>query len=204
MNNLVPFFKKLDISFTKVLKAAKTKWNFTDVQPGLVGGHCIGVDPYYLTHKAQSIGYNPKVILAGRQTNDNMSNHVVKIFIKKMKEKDILIKNSKILIMGLTFKENCADIRNSGIKNVIKKLKKLDCNLDLYDPWANVFEIKKEYNLLPLSKLNNRKYDGVIISVAHDLFKSMGFKKIKNLCNKNHVIFDLKFLFNKEIVDLRL
>ena len=204
INELSILFSKMNIDTEAVLDAASSKWNFLPFKPGLVGGHCIGVDPYYLTHKAQSIGYNPKVILAGRNTNDNMSKHVVKIFTKKMKKNNISIIGSKILIMGLTFKENCADIRNSGIKNVIKQLKKLECNIDLYDPWANNLEIKKEYDLKPLSKLNNKKYDGVIIAVAHELFKSMGIKKIIGLCKKNHVIFDLKCLFDKELVDLRL
>ena len=204
INELSIIFGKMDIDTEEVLDAARSKWNFLPFKPGLVGGHCIGVDPYYLTHKAQSIGYKPKIILAGREINDKMGVHVASEFIKKMKEKKLHIKGSRILIMGLTFKENCADIRNSGIESSIKKLKKFDCNLDLYDPWTNEEEIKKIYNIYPTTKLVKNTYDGILIAVAHDKFKNMGIKFISNLCKKNHIIYDLKFLFSKDQVDLRL
>ena len=204
INELSILFSKMNIDTQAVLEAAGSKWNFIPFKPGLVGGHCIGVDPYYLTYKAESIGYHPKVILAGRKTNDDMGAHVAAKLISEMKNRNIPIKGSNILIMGLTFKENCADIRNSGVERVIKELKKFDCNLDLYDPQANSEEINETYNIYPNTKLNRNRYDGVIIAVAHEIFKAMGIKSIKDLCKNNHVIYDLKYLFSKEEVDLRL
>ncbi len=196
VNELFIIFNKLNINTKAVLDAAKSKWNFLPFKPGLVGGHCIGVDPYYLTHKAESINYNPKVILAGRKINDNMGLYIARELINKMKKKNIKIKNSKILIMGLTFKENCADIRNSGIQNVIKKLKGYQCKLDFYDPWADKKEIKKIYNKFPISKLYKKNYDSILLAVAHKKFKDMGIKFISGLCKKKHVVFDLKYLFS--------
>ena len=204
INELSIFFSKMNIDTQAVLDAAASKWNFLPFKPGLVGGHCIGVDPYYLTFKAESIGYNPKIILAGRELNDNMGNYVVSEFIKIMKKKNIQIKGSRILIMGLTFKENCADTRNSGIQSVITELKKFDCNIELHDPWADSEEIKKIYNIYPNSKLNQNTYDGIILAVKHKKFETMGIEVISNLCKKNHVIYDLKYLFSKDQVDLRL
>lgn len=204
INELSIIFGKMNIDMEEVLDAAKTKWNFIPFKPGLVGGHCIGVDPYYLTYKSKKIGYHPKIILSGREINDNMGMHVVSEFLKRIKDKKISIKNSKILIMGLTFKENCADVRNSGIESVIKKLNKLNCNIDLYDPWADRAEIKKNYNIYPQKKLKKNTYEGVIIAVGHKKFKDLGIKAIKRLCKKNHVIYDLKYLFPKNQVDLRL
>ena len=203
INELSILFNKLNIDTKDVLDAAETKWNFLPFKPGLVGGHCIGVDPYYLTHKSENIGYHPKVILAGRETNDSMGNYVSTKLIEEMKRKNISIKNSNTLIMGLTFKENCADIRNSGVENVIKELKKNEINVDLYDPWANSDDIDNIYNQFPLTRLSEKNYDGIIIAVAHDIFKEMGLKAIKKLCKK-YVIYDLKYLFPKEEVDLRL
>ncbi len=204
INELSMFFSKMNISTQAVLKAAETKWNFLPFKPGLVGGHCIGVDPYYLTHKAKAIGYNPKIILAGREINDGMAKYVASQFIYKMNKKNIEIKNSKILIMGLTFKENCADTRNAGIEKVIKKLKKTGCKIDLYDPWSDRAEIKKIYNVYPKKKLNNNSYHGIILAVSHDIFKKMGFSNIINLSKKKRVIFDLKSMFNSNKIDLNL
>jgi len=204
INELSILFTKMNIDTQAVLDAAGTKWNFLPFKPGLVGGHCIGVDPYYLTHKAENIGYKPKIILAGRKINDYMGTYVALELMKKMKKKKIKIKGSKILIMGLTFKENCPDIRNSGIQSVIAELKKFDCSMDLYDPWADKKEVKKEFSVYPNSKLSHNTYDGVIIAVAHKIFKDMGIKIISNLCKKNCVIYDLKYLFPKDKVDLRL
>ena len=204
INELSILFSKMNIDTQAVLDAAGSKWNFLPFKPGLVGGHCIGVDPYYLTFKAESIGYHPKVILAGRETNDNMGIHVALELVKAMKNKKIKIKKSKILIMGLTFKENCADTRNSGIEKVISELKKYDCILDFYDPWADREEIKKTYNIYPHLNLNQSTYDGIIIAVAHEKFKNMGIKTISSLCKKNNVIYDLKYLFSKNQTDLRL
>jgi UDP-N-acetyl-D-galactosamine dehydrogenase len=204
INELSVLFSKMNIDTKDVLDAAGTKWNFLPFKPGLVGGHCIGVDPYYLTYKAQKIGYHPKIILAGREINDNMGTHVALEFIKEMKKKKIKINNAKILIMGLTFKENCADIRNSGIENVVNKLLKLNCNLDLYDPWADKEEVKAVFNINPCAELIKNTYDGIILAVAHKKFKKMGIKFILNLCKKNHVIYDLKYLFSKDHSSLRL
>ena len=170
----------------------------------MVGGHCIGVDPYYLTYKAESIGYRPKIILAGRELNDNMGKHVVSELIKEMKNKNIQVKRSKILIMGLTFKENCSDIRNSGIQKVITELKKFNCTINLYDPWVDKEEIIKQYDIVPNLELNKNTYDGIIVAVAHQKFKKMGIETILSLCKTKHIIFDLKNLFNSSQVDLRL
>jgi len=204
MNELSILFRKMNIDTQAVLDAAGSKWNFLPFKPGLVGGHCIGVDPYYLTYKAESIGYHPKIILAGRELNDNMGNYVVSELIRIMKKKNIKIKGAKILIMGLTFKENCADIRNSGVENIINELKKFECELNLLDPYANREEIKKIYDIFPNSKLNENIYDAVLISVAHDEFKALGLNKIKKLCKTNHVIFDMKNLYNSDQVDFKL
>ena len=204
VNELSIIFNKMNIDTNAVLDAAGSKWNFLPFKPGLVGGHCIGVDPYYLTFKAESIGYQPKIILAGRKLNDNMGAYVASQLIKKMKKKNIQVKGSKILIMGLTFKENCPDLRNSGIYNVIKELKKSECNLDLQDPWADEEEIKKIYDIYPTLKPNQNIYDAVLIGVAHNQFKTLGLYSIKNFCKKNHVIYDLKNLFNSNQVDLKL
>jgi UDP-N-acetyl-D-galactosamine dehydrogenase len=195
INELSIIFDKMNINTKAVLDAAESKWNFLPFKPGLVGGHCIGVDPYYLTHKAERIGYNPKVILAGRKINDNMGVYLASRLISEMKKKKIKIKNANILIMGLTFKENCADTRNSGIEKVIFELKKYNCNLDLYDPWANHLEVKNKYGIKPQPKLNKNNYDLILIAVAHDRFKELGKKYIVILCKKNHIIYDLKYLF---------
>ena len=204
INELSIFFSKMNIDTQAVLDAAGSKWNFLPFKPGLVGGHCIGVDPYYLTYKAESIGYHPKIILAGRELNDKMGEYVASKLISEMKKKSIETKNSKILIMGLTFKENCADIRNSGVKNVIDCLKKFNCNLDLYDPWVDKEDIKKTYDIYPNSILTKNTYDGIVIAVAHDKFKTMGFDNIYNLCKENHIIYDLKYLFTSNKIDIRL
>ncbi len=204
INELSILFNKLNINTQEVLSAAESKWNFLPFKPGLVGGHCIGVDPYYLTYKAKSIGYTPKIILSGRELNDNMGNYVALELIKKMEKKNIQIKGSKILIMGLTFKENCPDLRNSGVKTVINFLQKSECILDLQDPWADKNDIKKIYDIYPNSKPEKNTYDAVLVAVAHNEFKSIGLSNVKNLCKKNHVIFDLKNLFNSNQVDLKL
>ena len=204
VNELAILFNKLNIDTESVLEAAGSKWNFLNFKPGLVGGHCIGVDPYYLTYKAKSIGYKPNIILAGRKINDNMGNYVSFTMIEEMKKKKIKILDSKILIMGLTFKENCADIRNSGVKTIVDELNKHNCNLDLYDPWADTEEVKELYDINPIEKLNYQKYDGILLAVAHKKFKDMGENEILKLCKKNHVIYDLKYLFSKDQFDLRL
>lgn len=204
INELSILFSKMNIDTKDVLDAAKTKWNFLPFVPGLVGGHCVGVDPYYLTYKAQKIGYHPKIILAGREINDKMGIHVAAELIKEMKKKKIKINGAKILIMGATFKENCPDIRNSGIKSILKKLRDSDCNIHLYDPWADKEEAKEIFNICLHTKLSKNTYDGIILAVAHRKFKKMGIKFILNLCKKNHVIYDLKYLFSKNQSNLRL
>jgi UDP-N-acetyl-D-glucosamine/UDP-N-acetyl-D-galactosamine dehydrogenase len=204
INELSILFGKMNIDTQEVLDAAGSKWNFLPFKPGLVGGHCIGVDPYYLTYKAESINYKPKIILAGRKINDNLGVHVASELKNELKKKKIKINEAKILIMGLTFKENCADIRNSGIQSVIKKLKSFKCKLDLYDPWVDREEIKETYDIFPHSELHQNTYDGIIIAVAHKKFKEMGIKAISNLCKKNHIIYDLKYLFKKSQTNMRL
>jgi len=204
INELSILFDKLNIDTQDVLDAAKTKWNFLPFKPGLVGGHCIGVDPYYLTFKAENIGYKTKVILAGRELNDSMGGHIASKFILAMKRKKIKIKKSRILIMGLTFKENCADIRNSGVKSLFESLKKFNCNLDIYDPWTNLKDVKKIYNITPIKSFKKSYYDGVVIAVAHNKFKTKGINFIQDLCKKNSVIYDLKNLFKSKKVDLKL
>ena len=204
INELSIIFNKMNIDTQAVLEAAQSKWNFIPFQPGLVGGHCIGVDPYYLTYKAKNIGYNPEIILAGRKINDNMGAHVVSQFKKAMIDKSIEIKGSKVLIMGLTFKENCPDLRNSGVESVIKELKLYNCELDFYDPWANVAEVKKTYSVAPITTLKPNTYDGIIIAAAHTQFKKMGIKSV-SLSGKNpHVLYDLKYVFKSDQSDLRL
>ena len=204
INELSILFEKLGIETEEVLKAAGSKWNFLPFRPGLVGGHCIGVDPYYLTYKAKSLNYNPRIILAGRKINDQMGLYVVKKFLKALEKNSIQIKGSRILIMGLSFKENCPDLRNSGVAKVIKQLEKNECDLDLYDPWVDIDEVKKLYKKLPIKKLKHNTYDGIIIVVAHKQFKSMGIKNIYKLCKRKNVIYDLKYVFPAEQTNLRL
>ena len=204
INEYSIIFNKLNLDTESILKAAETKWNFLPFRPGLVGGHCIGVDPYYLTYKAKAIGYKPKIILAGRKLNNEMATHVVKQLILSFNKKSIDIKNSKILIMGLSFKENCTDLRNSGIYNVIKKLKNKKCSLDLYDPLVDRKKVKKIYSIYPIKKLTPNKYDGIIIAVAHNEFRKMKISHITNLGKSKHVLYDLKYIFPSNKTDLRL
>jgi UDP-N-acetyl-D-galactosamine dehydrogenase len=187
-----------------VLKAAGTKWNFLPFRPGLVGGHCIGVDPYYLTYKAQSIGYHPEVILSGRRINDSMGGHIADRVIKLMLKKRIQIVDARILIMGLTFKENCPDIRNSRVIDVIHEFKAFHAQIDVFDPWANAQEVKNIYALELLADLQNNSYDAIILAVGHQHFLDMGPIKIKNLGKENSVIFDVKQILPLEIIDGRL
>jgi UDP-N-acetyl-D-galactosamine dehydrogenase len=204
VNEFAIIFNKLNIDTQSVLEAARTKWNFLPFYPGLVGGHCIGVDPYYLTYKAEQIGYSPKIILAGRKLNDNMGAYVVSQLKTEMRKKSIDIKKSKVLIMGLTFKENCPDLRNSGAINIIKELKKNHYKFDLYDPWANNFEVKKIYKIKPKKKLIQNTYDAILLTVAHHEFKKMNFENLIKLCKKNHVIYDLKYIYSVNQTSFRL
>jgi len=204
INELAIIFNAMDIDTESVLKAASTKWNFLPFKPGLVGGHCIGVDPYYLTHKAQELGYHPEIILAGRRLNDGMSKFIVGEFVKTLAQKNIKINNANILVLGLAFKENCPDIRNTKIIDVVDELKSFNCNVDIYDPWVNSEEVMKSFKIKPVLSLKEKSYDGVIIAVAHKEFLKMGLKKIKTYCKSSHIIYDLKHIFDKSEVDLRL
>ena len=204
INELAIIFNKLNIDTLDVLEAAGTKWNFINFRPGLVGGHCIGVDPYYLTHKAQTEGYNPEIILAGRRLNDNMSSYVVSQLIKEILLKSINLNNANILIMGFSFKENCPDIRNTKVIDIVNELKKLNICVDVYDPICSSEEVYDEFNISLLDNPKKGKYDGILIAVAHDIFKNSRIDNIKKYGKKNHVIYDLKYLFDKEDVDIRL
>ena len=191
VNELAIIFNKLGINTNDVLAAAGTKWNFLPFRPGLVGGHCIGVDPYYLTHKAQSIGYNPEIILAGRRLNDNMGIYVANQVIKLMIKKGHKIEGSNVLVLGITFKENCPDIRNSRVIDVIEELQEFGCNIDVYDPWADTKEVEHEYNLKLIKELNIAKYEAIVLAVAHNEFKQLKLK------TKDNVVFDIKSILDE-------
>lgn len=191
VNELAIIFNKLGINTNDVLAAAGTKWNFLPFRPGLVGGHCIGVDPYYLTHKAQSIGYNPEIILAGRRLNDNMGIYVANQVIKLMIKKGHKIEGSKVLVLGITFKENCPDIRNSRVIDVIEELQEFGCNIDIYDPWADTKEVEHEYNLKLIKELNIAKYEAIVLAVAHNEFKQLKLKTDEN------IVFDIKSILDQ-------
>ncbi|MFW1907586.1 Vi polysaccharide biosynthesis UDP-N-acetylglucosamine C-6 dehydrogenase TviB [Acinetobacter ursingii] len=204
INELALIFNKLDIDTEEVLKAAGTKWNFLPFRPGLVGGHCIGVDPYYLTHKAQSIGLHPEIILAARRLNDRMGEYVATQLIKEMVKQRIQVVGSKILIMGLSFKENCPDIRNTKIVDMVKALKEYDLDLDIYDPWVDDTEVQHEYGLAPIKELHQGQYDAIVLAVAHDQFKRMTIDQFKQLGKEKHVLYDLKYVLDKEQSNIRL
>jgi UDP-N-acetyl-D-glucosamine/UDP-N-acetyl-D-galactosamine dehydrogenase len=200
VNELALIFDRMGIDTTEVLEAASTKWNFLPFKPGLVGGHCIGVDPYYLTHKAESLGYHPEVILAGRRINDNMGVFVANKVVKMMLKKGIAISQAKVLLLGITFKENCPDIRNSRVIDIVNELQDYHINLSVYDPWADAAEVAHEYGI-KLQKSLDEKYDAVILAVRHDDFKALN---ISQLLNKNAVVYDIKSFLAREVVDARL
>ena len=204
INELAVIFNKLGIDTEAVLQAAGTKWNFLPFRPGLVGGHCIGVDPYYLTHKAQSLGLHPEIILAARRLNDRMGEYVATQLIKEMVKQRIQVVGSKILVMGLSFKENCPDIRNTKIVDMVKALKEYDLDLDIYDPWVDPLEAAKEYGIDPVSSLANAKYDAIVLAVAHDQFKQMSIDEFKAVAKEKYVLYDLKYILNQTDVDIRL
>ncbi|MGN5534841.1 Vi polysaccharide biosynthesis UDP-N-acetylglucosamine C-6 dehydrogenase TviB [Acinetobacter sp. Lyrl_1] len=204
INELAVIFNKLGIDTEAVLQAAGTKWNFLPFRPGLVGGHCIGVDPYYLTHKAQSLGLHPEIILAARRLNDRMGEYVATQLIKEMVKQRIQVVGSKILVMGLSFKENCPDIRNTKIVDMVKALKEYDLDLDIYDPWVDPLDAAKEYGIDPVSSLANAKYDAIILAVAHDQFKLMSIDEFKAVAKEKYVLYDLKYILNQLDVDIRL
>jgi UDP-N-acetyl-D-galactosamine dehydrogenase len=204
INELALIFNRIGIDTEAVLRAAGSKWNFLHFRPGLVGGHCIGVDPYYLTHKAQAVGYHPEVILAGRRLNDRMGPYVVSQLVKAMTKKRILVDGAKVLVMGLTFKENCPDIRNTRVVDIVSELKEYGCNVDVYDPWVNVADSAREYGIEPISAPSASAYDAIILAVAHNEFRDMGAAGIRALCKNAAIIYDLKYLLSPAGSDLRL
>jgi UDP-N-acetyl-D-glucosamine/UDP-N-acetyl-D-galactosamine dehydrogenase len=205
MNEFALIFGILGIDTQEILAAAATKWNFLPFKPGLVGGHCIGVDPYYLTYRAQEVGYHPEVILAGRRINDRMGKHVSECVIKLMLRKGIHVADSRVLVLGLAFKENCPDIRNSRVVDVIEEMRSFNTHVDVYDPWVSSEEASHEYGLQMLPAINNREpYDAIIVAVGHSEFASMGVEKLRAICAPNAVIYDIKSIFDKSATDGRL
>lgn len=204
INELSMLFHHLDIDTKSVLDAAGTKWNFLPFIPGLVGGHCIGVDPYYLTFKAKEAGYNPEMILAGRKINDNMGSFVVNQILKLMAKKNIPAANANVLILGFTFKENCPDIRNTKVIDLVEEFRHFNCNVDIYDPWVNKQDARNQYNINLIDRPNEGVYDVIVLAVAHSNFKEFSIKNLKALGKETNVIFDIKYLFNFEEVDGRL
>ncbi len=204
MNELAIIFNRLGIDTEAVLRAAGSKWNFLPFRPGLVGGHCIGVDPYYLTHKAQEVNYHPEIILAGRRLNDNMGAYVVSRLVKAMLKRKIQVEDARVLVLGLTFKENCPDIRNTRVVDVIDELKDYGVRVDVHDPWANAEEVRREYGLELTDTPEKGAYDAIIMAVAHDVFRKTGSAGLRALGKPEHVFMDVKSAFPKEESDLRL
>ncbi|TDQ24107.1 nucleotide sugar dehydrogenase [Tenacibaculum caenipelagi] len=201
MNELAKIFGFMNINTQEVLEAAGTKWNFLPFKPGLVGGHCIGVDPYYLVQRAEELGYHPGIILAGRRMNDGMGEYVASQVIKLMISRDIKIKNADVLVLGITFKENCPDVRNTKVADVVRSLKEFGANVTIYDPWANVSEVQKEYGLEATKELPTEKYDAIVLTVAHDEYKKLDIISLKK---KESVVYDVKGVLSKELVDKSL
>jgi UDP-N-acetyl-D-glucosamine/UDP-N-acetyl-D-galactosamine dehydrogenase len=204
INELALIFKRIGIDTEEVLRAAGTKWNFLHFRPGLVGGHCIGVDPYYLTHKATEIGYHPEMILAGRRINDGMGAYVAQQTVKLMTERRIMVADSRILILGLAFKENCPDLRNSKVVDIVQELQRFDARVDVYDPWVDTDGAFREYGLRLIGSPKPAGYDAIVLAVGHDQFKSMGVRKIRGWAKKTSVLYDVKYLFDADQTDGRL
>jgi len=204
INELAMLFNRLGIDTEEVLRAAGTKWNFLPFRPGLVGGHCIGVDPYYLTHKAQEIGYHPEMILAGRRINDGMGAHVVQRVVKLMNQRRIPVMDAKVLVMGLTFKENCPDLRNTRVVDIIQEFRDYNAQVDVYDPWVNPHEAQHEYGIEPVAQPQPGHYDAIILAVAHRQFRELGVAGLRALGKPGAVLFDVKYLLPATEVDGRL
>ena len=204
INELALIFNKMGIDTQAVLEAAGTKWNFLPFRPGLVGGHCIGVDPYYLTHKAQSIGYHPEIILAGRRLNDSMGGYVVSQLVKHMTKRRIQVQGSRVLVMGLAFKENCPDLRNTRVVDIVSELGEYNIDVDVYDPWVDHEAAVHEYGITPVASLEAGTYDGIILAVSHEEFVKMGCEGIRALGKPEHVLYDLKYVLSSNESDLRL
>ena len=204
INELAIIFNKMNIDTEAVLKAAESKWNFLSFRPGLVGGHCIGVDPYYLTHKAQAVGYHPEIILAGRRLNESMGAYIASQLIKTMIKKNIQVKGAKILIMGLTFKENCPDLRNTRVIDIVVELRNYHCDVKVYDPWVSAEAAQSAYGITTISEPEAGHYDAIIIAVAHRQFKEIGAQTMRALGKPSHVLYDLKYVLNTDESDMRL
>ncbi|ARP88477.1 Vi polysaccharide biosynthesis protein VipA/TviB [Bordetella genomosp. 9] len=204
INELALIFNKMGIDTEAVLQAAGTKWNFLPFRPGLVGGHCIGVDPYYLTHKAQSLGYHPEIILAGRRLNDAMGSYVVSQLVKAMTKRRIHVQGARVLVMGLTFKENCPDLRNTRVVDILRELREYGVEADVHDPWVDPAEAQAEYGVTPVADPERGRYDGIVLAVAHRQFAEMGAARIRAFGKPQHVLYDLKYVLAPEESDLRL
>ena len=204
INEFAKIFNILNIDTQEVLDAAGTKWNFLPFKPGLVGGHCISVDPYYLTYKAKELGYQPEVILAGRRINDGMGQYVATQLVKKVSSKKIHIDDARVLILGFTFKGDCPDVRNTKVIEIINELESFNMNVDVYDHWADASEVHNEYGIKLIEDLVDDSYDAIVIAVDHSDYKSWGEDKIKRLCKENHVLYDLKYSLSKDSSDIRL
>ena len=204
INELAIIFNRMGIDTEAVLQAASTKWNFMPFRPGLVGGHCIGIDPYYLTHKAQAIGYYPEIILAGRRLNDDMGAYVASQLVRAMLKRRIHVEGARVLVMGLTFKENCTDVRNTRVVDLVHELADYNVAVDVLDPWASVEEVQHEYGLTLISEPHSGTYDAIILAVAHNQFRAMGAAQIRALGKDEHVLYDLKYVLTSADSDLRL
>jgi UDP-N-acetyl-D-galactosamine dehydrogenase len=204
INELAMLFNRLGIDTQEVLEAAGTKWNFLPFRPGLVGGHCIGIDPYYLTHKAQAVGYQPEMILAGRRVNDGMGSYVASQVVKLMTQRRLHVVDSRILILGLTFKENCPDLRNTRVMDIVIELKSYHAQIDIYDPWVEAKDALEEYGLTLVTDLNKDYYDAIIVAVAHQQFTKLGVEGIRALGKPGSILYDVKHLLPKKAVDGRL
>ena len=204
VNELAKIFNRMEIDTEAVLRAAGTKWNFLPFRPGLVGGHCIGVDPYYLTHRAEAIGYHPEVILAGRRINDGMGSYVAGQMVKAMLKREIAVNRARLLVMGLTFKENCPDLRNTRVVDVVAELADHGIAVDVYDPWVNAEEAQAEYGVRPIAAPEAGAYDGIVLAVAHDEFRALGEAGLRRLGKPRHVLFDLKSLLPQGASEVRL
>jgi UDP-N-acetyl-D-galactosamine dehydrogenase len=204
INELALLFNRLGIDTEEVLLAAGSKWNFLPFRPGLVGGHCIGVDPYYLTHKAQEVGFHPEMILAGRRLNDSMAQYVAGQVVKLMSSRKILAKGSRVLVLGLTFKENCPDLRNSKVADVVRELSNYGAAVDVFDPWIDPDEAEHEYGIRPIKQVRDGVYDAAVLAVGHKQFRDMGIASLRKACKKKHVVYDIKYLFPADQVDGRL
>lgn len=204
INELAVIFNRMGIDTESVLEAAGSKWNFLPFRPGLVGGHCIGVDPYYLTHKAESIGYNPQIILAGRRLNDSMGAYTAGQLVKAMTKRRLQVDDARVLIMGMAFKENCPDLRNTRVVDIVHELKEYNCQVDVFDPWVSTEEALHEYGISPISQPRPAAYDAIIVAVAHSCFRDMGAQAIRSLGKPSHVLYDLKYIFQVGESDLRL